>query len=87
MRESGMLKIKMNEHLHLPPTMLVQHVTPARILRSVSAEWSYDCETDWGCQGERDREANFLNVAPESLQLKQKLIESCPHLHANLAKM
>ena len=64
---------------------------PAGILSSVGAEWDDDCQAERGDQGEREREASLLNVAPIRVSkgvtrdaLKSFLVptnfEGCPYL-------
>ena len=38
--------------------------SPARVLSSISAKGSDDRQTEWSEQGQREREANSLDVAP-----------------------
>ena len=61
---------------------------PAGILSSVSAEWSDDRQAKGGDQGEGEREASLLDVAPIGRQQYfRDRLEACPYLQANLAKM
>ena len=77
--------------------------SPARVLSSMSAKGSDDRQTEWSEQGQREREANSLDVAPGIDRRNKFKKQECvlitlyqapilkavvsTYLQANLAKM